>query len=111
MLALTQEQQQNEALARQINREARTNPRSPYRGKYVGLVGGQVVAVTDTPEELFIRLQQIEPDPSRCLALIADADYDTEHFIGGGRECLVRFLNSFHYGNFGNPRQFGLETL
>jgi hypothetical protein len=85
MLILTLEQQRNEALAQQINRDARTNPRSLYRGKYVGLVGGQVVAVTDTSEELFMRLQQIEPDPSRCLALMADADYDTTHFIGGGR--------------------------
>jgi hypothetical protein len=22
-----------------------------------------------------------------------------------------RFLNSFHYGNFGDPNRFGLETL
>ena len=58
MPALTEEQQQNTTLARQINYDARVNPESCYHGKYVGIVGGQVVVVADTPEELFIRLQR-----------------------------------------------------
>jgi hypothetical protein len=83
MLNLTEEQKQNEALARQINREARTNPNSPYVGKYVGIVRGQVVAVADTPDELVTLLRRIEPDPERCFFVQASADYDTPQEIWG----------------------------
>lgn len=66
----------NERLARTINREARDDPSSPYAGKYVGIANGQVVIVADTWREVANRLRQIEPDPMKCYALDASADYD-----------------------------------
>jgi hypothetical protein len=83
MLELTEEQKQNEELARQINREARASPDSPYAGKYVGIVRGQVVAVADTLDELMHLLDRIEPDPERSFCIEASADYDGPHYIWG----------------------------
>jgi len=83
MLDLTEEQKQNEELARQINREARANPNSPYAGKYVGIVRGQVVAVADTLGKLMHLLDRIEPDPERCFCIEASADYEGPHYIWG----------------------------
>ncbi|HKA06567.1 MAG TPA: hypothetical protein VKD71_04870 [Gemmataceae bacterium] len=66
----------NERLARQINREARENPNSPYAHKYVGIANGKVVVVADSLHEVAQRLRQIEPDPTKCYAADASADYD-----------------------------------
>src|SRR5947208_5815164 len=41
-------QEANEQLARQINEEARSDPHSPYAGKFVGIANGQVIVVADT---------------------------------------------------------------
>ena len=38
----------NEGIARQINREARADPNSPYAHKFVGIANGKVVGVADT---------------------------------------------------------------
>ncbi|MBI3951879.1 MAG: hypothetical protein HY314_15640 [Acidobacteria bacterium] len=81
MLNLTEEQKQNEELARQINREARANPNSPYAGKHVGIVRGQVVAVGDTLDELMDLLEPIEPEPEHRHVVEASADYDTPDYI------------------------------
>jgi hypothetical protein len=48
MLTSSDVYEKNVALARQINREVRTNPASPYADKWVGIVDEQVAAVTDT---------------------------------------------------------------
>ena len=77
--------QVNEELARRINEETRANPDSPYRGKFVGLANGQVVAVTDNLDELVRRLEEIEPDPARTFGLEASRDYDEVHMIWGCR--------------------------
>jgi hypothetical protein len=66
----------NEQLARQINQQARQDPKSPYAGKLVGIANGQVVVVADTWREVADRLRQVEPDPSRCRCIEASADYD-----------------------------------
>ncbi len=66
----------NEQLARQINQEARQDPKSPYAGKLVGIANGQVVVVADTWREVAERLRQVEPDPSRCRCIEASADYE-----------------------------------
>ena len=66
----------NENLARQINREARQNPKSPYAGKLVGIVNGQVVVVADSWREVAERLRQVEPDPTKCYCIEAGADYE-----------------------------------
>ena len=66
----------NEQLARQINREARQNPLSPYAGKLVGIAHGQVVVVADSWREVLERLRQVEPDPAKCRCIEPSADYD-----------------------------------
>ena len=66
----------NEQLARQINQQARQDPKSSYAGKIVGIANGQVVVVADTWREAADRLRQVEPDPSRCRCIEASADYD-----------------------------------
>jgi hypothetical protein len=68
-------QERNRELARRINREARTNPHSPYAGKLVGLANGQAVIVADSLEAVVERLQQVEPDPQRTFCIEAGLDY------------------------------------
>jgi chromosome condensin MukBEF ATPase and DNA-binding subunit MukB len=75
----------NEQLARQINKEARTNPSSPYSGKFVGLANGQIVVVADSWQEVSRRLRQMEPDPQKCWCLEASADYDRVEEIWSAR--------------------------
>lgn len=81
MLDLTEEYKQNEELARQINREARAHPDSPYAGKWVGLLNGQVVVVATTLDEVLTRLRQIEPDRFKGMVFEASADYDTPDYV------------------------------
>jgi hypothetical protein len=81
MLTLTEERKQNEALASQINLSSRMNPQSPYAGKYVGILGGQVVAVMDTLDEVVEALAKMEPNPNQGLIIEASADYDKIEYI------------------------------
>ncbi len=66
----------NRELADRINAEARSNPQSPYAGKWVGIANGQVEVVADTMEEMIQRLRQIEPDPTKTFSVEASRDYD-----------------------------------
>lgn len=66
----------NERLARQINREARQDPASPYAGKLVGIANGQVVVIADSWREVSQGLRRVEPDPGKCYCVEASADYD-----------------------------------
>jgi hypothetical protein len=74
VLTLSEAQKENEELARQINHEARTNSTSPYAGKGVALLRGQVVAVADTPEEALTQLRQVEPDRQKGVVFDASRD-------------------------------------
>jgi len=73
----------NAELAKQINREARANPNSPYANKFVGIVNGKVVVVADTWREVDLRLDEVEPDPTKCYGVEASADYDRVEEIWG----------------------------
>jgi hypothetical protein len=73
----------NERLAQEINREARTDPNSPCAHKFVGIANGKVVVVADTWREVDLVLEQVEPDPTRCYAVDASADYDRVEVIWG----------------------------
>jgi hypothetical protein len=78
---MSKEQTVNYALAMRINEEARRDPQSPYANKWVGIAHGQVVAVADNPDEMFRRLEQIEPDPRKIFGVEASRDYDEVHYI------------------------------
>jgi hypothetical protein len=66
----------NERLARQINQDARTNPNSPYAGKFVGIAHGQVVVIADNLDDIARQLRQAEPDPAKTFCIEAGVDYD-----------------------------------
>jgi hypothetical protein len=65
----------NEELAMRINKEALSNPQSPYANKFVGIANGQVVVVADSLQEMAERLWQIEPDSSKIFGIEASHDY------------------------------------
>jgi hypothetical protein len=69
-------QERNRTLASQINEEARTNPSSPYAGKFVGIANGHVVAIADNLDDVVQALQKVEPDPLKTFCLEAGLDYD-----------------------------------
>lgn len=71
----------NRDLARKINEEARSNPQSPYAGKFVGIANGQLVVVAADLDTMIRQLRQIEPDPSRTYGLEASEDPDEVHEI------------------------------
>jgi hypothetical protein len=75
MFTLTEEQQRNAVLAQQIHQDARTNPRSPYVGKWVALLHGQIAATADTMEEAIAQLEAQYPGQR---AFLVDTDADPE---------------------------------
>ena len=81
MSTLEEERAQAHKLGRRINRDARSHPNSPYAGKVVGILRGEVVIITDTLDEVAQALERLEPDPQRRYFIEADADYDTLHTI------------------------------
>ncbi len=76
-------QDANRELARRINEEALTNPRSPYANKFVGIANGQVVVVADDLDAMVRRLRQIEPDPKKTFCVEASRDYSVVEEIWG----------------------------
>ncbi len=83
MDSLSVVQQRNRELAEQINREALSDPGSPYNGKFVGLANGKVVVVADSLDEMSKRLRQVEPDPQRTFGIEASRDYTVVEYIWG----------------------------
>lgn len=69
-------QQANQAVADTINREALSNPQSPYAGKFVGIVGGKVAAVAGTLGDLVGALEQQSADRNQTFIIEAGVDYD-----------------------------------
>jgi hypothetical protein len=61
----------NRELGRQINEEALADPKSPYRGKFVGIANGQVVVVGDDLTETVEALRRVDPDSTRLYCLEA----------------------------------------
>lgn len=68
-------------MARKIQQEARNNPESPYKGKFIGVANGQIAVVADNLDELVPRLAQIESDNSKIMIIEADDDIDAVHEI------------------------------
>ncbi len=72
---------QNEPLFHKINREARSISQSPYAGKWIALLHGRVIAITDTMEEAVMELRKIEPNRFKGLVFEASGDYETVDYI------------------------------
>jgi Family of unknown function (DUF5678) len=75
----------NRQLAQALMDEVRRDPRSAYAGKFVGIAGGQVVAVADDWDELARRLRQAVPDPSQTFSVEVGRDYTQVQEIWGLR--------------------------
>ncbi len=73
----------NRELARQINEQARKDPRSPYANKFIGIANGKVVVIADDGDEMIRQLRQIEPNPANTLCVEASRDYDQVEEIWG----------------------------
>ena len=74
MSSLEEVQRANRELAERINDEARSDPTSPYAGKFVGIANGKVVIVTDDLKSLYYGLEAAEPDNLRVFCV--DPEYD-----------------------------------
>ncbi len=73
------EQDKNWRIAREINRETRTNPASTYAGKFVGVWNEEVVTVGDTLEEACEAMKAMgDSAASECCVIEASADYDAK---------------------------------
>ncbi len=81
MSAATDVLELNRALANQINQEARTDPESPYAGKFVGIASGKVVVVSDDLDEVGRVLEEIEPDPAKSFWIEASRDYSQTEYV------------------------------
>ena len=75
-MTLSEVEQRNRDLAQTINREARSNPNSPYAGKFVGIANGQVVALGDDVDDVVRRVLAVESDARRTFLVEASRDYD-----------------------------------
>jgi hypothetical protein len=87
MSTLEEEREQARKLGRRINRDAWSNPNSPYAGKVVGILRGEVVIIAETLDEVAEVLERLEPDPQRRYFIDASADYDTPHTIWVHSAC------------------------
>ncbi|MFO0969589.1 MAG: hypothetical protein U0793_28860 [Gemmataceae bacterium] len=65
----------NREVAKKLIEDSRVNPRSPYKGKFVGIANGQVVVIADNWDDLARQLRQAEPDPSKTFGVEIDRDY------------------------------------
>ncbi|MEX1096636.1 MAG: DUF5678 domain-containing protein [Planctomycetales bacterium] len=73
--------EEDNRLAEAINREARSDPSSPYAGKYVAIAGGKVVAAGERIEDVLAAMEKAVPDRHRGLVIEASADYEGPHEI------------------------------
>lgn len=71
----------NHELARRINEDARADPASPYAGKFIGIVRGEVAVVAESLNELGRNLRRMSADPSDTFCIEAGHDYEAVHEI------------------------------
>jgi len=76
-------QQLNRDLADKLVEEAKQNP-FRFAGKFVGIVNGKVVIVTDDLDELGRSLRHADSDPANGFWFEVGRDYKEEHEIWGG---------------------------
>lgn len=75
----------NLELARKINDQARSDPKAPIAGKFVGIANGQIVAAADDLDALLELLRNVQADPSQTLCIEVGLDYDQVQEIWGAR--------------------------
>ena len=68
-------------LAQRINRETLADPSSPYAGKYVGIVNGEVVLVMDDVRAALCRLRELEPNNRRHCLIEASRDFSKVEYV------------------------------
>ncbi len=73
-------QQLNRDLADKLVEDAKQDP-SAFAGRFVGIVNGKVVVVTDDLNELGQRLRQADPDPASGFWFEVGRDYNEVHEI------------------------------
>ena len=78
---LEEEQEQARELGHQINHEVHRKPNSPYAGKVVGILHGEVVIVADTLDKVAEVLERLEPEAQRRYFVDTSADYDAQYTI------------------------------
>jgi hypothetical protein len=71
----------NRELADRIDDEVRANPAHPYKGKFVGIANGKVVAVADTVGDICEMLEKIEPENRNTYVLETGLDYSQPEYI------------------------------
>ncbi len=71
------DQAKNHEFARRINRETRSDPASPYAGKYLGIADEQVVVIADSLADVNAQLDAQGFGAHNSLWVEASADYDT----------------------------------
>ena len=81
MVSVSSTRQKSLELARAINREARSNPKSRYVGKFVGIARGHIVVVADSMPQCLDVLERAEPDRLERLCVEASADYEGPHAV------------------------------
>lgn len=84
MAPLSAIQEQNRELALRINAEALANPESPYAGKFIGIVRGEVAVVADDLDELGRALDDMAAAPGETFCIEAGRDYDEPEYIWSG---------------------------
>ena len=70
------EQQLNWEVAREISRQTRAAPDSPYKDKYLGIAAQKVVVVADSWDELHARFNDLGYERAQRVGIEANADYE-----------------------------------
>lgn len=73
----------NRRIGYAINAEALRDPNSPYAGKFLGIVDGNVAIVADSLNELGDELRRIGAKPGEAFCIEAGRDYDKVEYIWG----------------------------
>ena len=78
---MNDEQQQHWEFARQLSREARANPDSPYAGKYVGVWEQRVVAIANDLDDALRQMSALGEEARDATWIEASADYERTYAI------------------------------
>jgi hypothetical protein len=73
----------NREVADRINAEALKDPSSPFAGKFVGILDGQVVVVANDLDEVSEALRRTGAEPGRMFCFEAGLDYSRPEEIWG----------------------------